>query len=418
MNSGKRQQNNLKDDNDSRLFTWFTIAGDAVPIVVLFIVAISVPFAVGSRYDLSKSQLSSWILIGWALPAALSLIFIIRYKQPLLLTGNIFTWIFIGSLSQAHSFPEVIGAVIVTGIGMLIIGLLGLTSIVAAIIPYPVVLGLLCGAILPFVSDIFTLVPSTPLVIGAILLSYILSRRFLGNHIPAVLPSLFVGLIIAAVTRQFSLPSEVALFPVLAITKPIFSIDTIITAVPTLLVLVVLQSNVPSTAMLRNQDYQPPERTVNAIGGIATAAGSFLGPIAVSFSLPITSILANAKSHNTRSKQTIAVIGAMSLLMIALFAGFAAEVPSIVPMSVLLTIAGLSMFEIFVRSIRQIVDSPIAIGPLLAFVITLSSIELLGLGNQFWALVVGTAVSYLLEKEGLNRLRDSTISRTKSSTKS
>jgi predicted benzoate:H+ symporter BenE len=45
------------------------------------------------------------------------------------------------------------------------------------------------------------------------------------------------------------------------------------------------------------------------------------------------------------------------------------------------------------------------LGPLFAFAITLSEISILGFGSFFWALVIGTGVSLLLERDELQVLR-------------
>ena len=42
----------------------------------------------------------------------------------------------------------------------------------------------------------------------------------------------------------------------------------------------------------------------------------------------------------------------------------------------------------------------LTLGPLFAFAIALSDMTLFGLGPFFWSLVVGTAISLLLEREG------------------
>ena len=47
--------------------------------------------------DLSEAETSSWILAVYGLPGLLGLVLAIRYRQLLLLTGNVFVLIFIAS---------------------------------------------------------------------------------------------------------------------------------------------------------------------------------------------------------------------------------------------------------------------------------------------------------------------------------
>ena len=49
---------------------------------------------------------------------------------------------------------------------------------------------------------------------------------------------------------------------------------------------------------------------------------------------------------------------------------------------------------------------PLRLGPLFAVAVASSELSLLGLGPLFWALVVGTGVSLLLEADALRQLRE------------
>jgi benzoate membrane transport protein len=55
--------------------------------------------AVAQEMDLSEAETSSWIRAVYGLPGLLGLVLAIRYRQPLLLTGNVFVLIFIASLT-------------------------------------------------------------------------------------------------------------------------------------------------------------------------------------------------------------------------------------------------------------------------------------------------------------------------------
>jgi benzoate membrane transport protein len=91
-------------------------------------------------------------------------------------------------------------------------------------------------------------------------------------------------------------------------------------------------------------------------------------------------------------------------LAIALFAGTAADLAVLVPPVLLLAMAGLALVPALVSALREITTGPLVLGPLFAFAIALSEMSLFGLGPFFWSLVLGTAVSLLLEREGWKRL--------------
>jgi benzoate membrane transport protein len=134
----------------------------SIPLIILPVAILSIPLAAAQEMDLSEAETSSWILAVYGLPSLLGLVLTIRYRQPLLFTGNVFVLIFIASLGGQLSYPEIVGASIVAGACVLLVSALGLTDWLVGWIPAPIVLGLLAGAVMPFVSGIFTSLGDAP----------------------------------------------------------------------------------------------------------------------------------------------------------------------------------------------------------------------------------------------------------------
>ncbi len=381
------------------------IIGASVRNIVIFITVLSIPLASAQHMGLSGAETSSWILALYGLPSLLSLILTIVYRQPLLLTGNLFLIIFINGLGGRIGFPALIGAAMLAGAAVAVIGLLGITEWLARWIPVPIMFGLLAGAVLPFLTDIFTTLGKEPWVVGGTLLVYLLSRRALREVLPPVLPALLIGLGISWITGGFQ-PVEQPLSlvePVL--TKPVFSLPVILTATPVFVVLITLQANLPAVRFLQSQDYHPPERVIDIVSGLGMMVGSILGPVGVSLSLPATSLAAGpeAGEHELRHR-SIYIVSAAALL-VGIFASAATVLAGALPMALLFTLAGLSVVDVLQHAITRFTEGPLLLGPLFAFAIALSEISFLGFGNYFWSLVIGTAVSLLLEREGFESLQ-------------
>ena len=155
---------------------WLPALGTAVPLIILPIAVLSLPLAAAEEMRLSEAETASWILALYGIPGIPGLVLTIRYRQPLLLTGNFFVLIFIVSLSNRLSYQELIGASIVAGVCVVLLSALGLMERLAAWVPAPVVLGLLAGAVMPFVSDIFNFLGEAPVLIGGTVVAYFLSE--------------------------------------------------------------------------------------------------------------------------------------------------------------------------------------------------------------------------------------------------
>jgi len=392
--------------------------GAAVPIVILFLAVLSIVLTAAGRQGLglSDAQTSGWIVVVYGLPALPSVVLSFRYRQPLLLTGNVFAVIFFASLGDQFSFQELSGAALLAGAIVLLIAVFGLTGQLAAWIPAPIVHGLVAGAVIPFVADIFSGLSSVddqgvavavrvPIMVGSAFVAYLLSQRFLGSRLPAILPAFVAGLVTAGLTGQFGhVPTSFAL-PDLAIGWPAFSPTALASATPVLVALIFLQSNLPCVIYMRSQGYRPPERVINVVSGIGTLVASLIGPSAVSLAVPLAPLTAGPTAGDRSIRYRSVYVPAGALLLIALLAGTAADLAVLVPPVLLLALAGLALVGVLVSSLREIASGPLLLGPIFAFAIALSDMRLLDLGPFFWSLVLGTGVSLLLERDEWKRLR-------------
>jgi benzoate membrane transport protein len=387
------------------------IAGLTVTIVFFAVLSIVLTAAGPDGMGLSDRRTSGWIALVYGLPMLPSLVLTLRYRMPLLLTGNVFALIFFISLGDRIGFAELAAASMLAGAILLVIAMLGLTGQLAAWIPAPIVHGLIAGAVMPFVVDIFSALTTSggdaevPIMVGCAVLAYLFSQRLLGTRLPPILPAFVAGFLAAAVTGQLGeFPSTFAL-PGLEVIRPAFSWTAIATVTPVLLALMTVQSNVPSVIYLRSQGFQPPERILNVISGGGTVLGSLFGPISVSLALPPVLVTAGPAAGDRSLRYRSIYLPVAAGLLIALFAGTAADLAVLVPPVLLLTMAGLALVPALAVALREISAGPLVLGPLFAFAIALSDMKVFGLGSFFWSLVLGTAISLLLEREGWKGLR-------------
>jgi benzoate membrane transport protein len=386
------------------------IAGLTVAIVFLAVLSIILTAAGPHALGLSERRTSGWIALVYGLPMIPSLVLTLRYRMPLLLTGNVFALIFFVSLGDRISFRELAAASILAGAIVLVTAVLGLTGRLAAWIPAPIVQGLIAGAVIPFVVDIFTSLSTSggarvPVMVGCAVLAYLVSQRVLGTKLPPVLPAFVAGFLAAAVTGQLgAFPSTFAL-PGLELIRPEFSWTAIATVTPVLIALMTVQSNVPAVIYLRSQGFHPPDRVLNVVSGAGTLLGSFFGPLSMSLALPPVLVTAGPTAGDRSLRYRSIYVPVAVGLLIAIFAATAADLAVLVPPVLLLTMAGLALVPALAVAIREIGAGPLVLGPLFAFAIALSHMTVFGLGSFFWSLVLGTAISLLLERDGWKRLR-------------
>ncbi len=372
-------------------------ASAAVSILAVFVAVLSVPLAVTTQLGLSGAQSGSWLLGLYGLSGMLTLVMVARHRQPLLLTGNVFVLIFVARLGTTISWPELVGAAMVAGGVVLLLGPLGLTARLGRLLPPAVVFGLLAGAVLPFVVDMFTALGDTTRVVGLALLAYLVARRLVEPRVPAILVALVAAGLAAIGTGSPDGGATSMTLPTLTATRPAFGLRAIASATPVMVALITMQANLPSLVFLRSQGYDPPERSLNLVSGVGTIVGSLLGPVAISLSLPATALCAGPDAGPRDRRHHAAAAAGLGAIAIAIVAVVVPDAAQAVPEPVLDALVGLAVLGVLGTSLRRATEGPLVLGPLFAFAIALSDLQLLGLGAFFWALVVGVAVAHLVE---------------------
>ena len=223
--------------------------------------------------------------------------------------------------------------------------------------------GLIAGVVLPFVVNVFTALSTSergnelpldvPLMVGAALLAYLLTQRFLAPRIPPI----------AGVRRR----------------DPRRGRDRPARHVPVHLRLarsgrdpagVLLDgdrdrdagaggiahrpSNIPSMIFMRGQGFDPPERIVYVVSAVGTIAGSFFGPVAVSLALPPVLLTAGPGAGERSIRYRSVFLPIAVGLGIALFASTAADLAVLVPSVLLLSMAGLALIGALIAALKEI----------------------------------------------------------------
>ncbi|MEZ5411475.1 MAG: benzoate/H(+) symporter BenE family transporter [Acidimicrobiales bacterium] len=383
----------------ARAVDWMAPLAATTSMVVIFVALLAVPVQVASDRELSPAQTGSWIMALFGIPAVLSLLLIWRYRQPLVLTGNVFVWIYLVRLGSGISWSDLVGASMLAGVIVTTLGPLRLTRFLTRWLPSSIVSALLAGAVLGFFIDLFSALNRELVLVGATLVAYLLARSVGRAWLPPMLPALAAGLAVAATTGQLHSVPGTSVLPAISLTWPTFSLTAIATVTPVVVLLMTLPTNIPSMVLLENHGYQPPKGVIGAVSGLSTIAGSLLGPSATSLSLPGVAICVAPETGERRLGPHVAAMASIGGLAIAVLGGVAAHTATIVPRELLVAAVGLAVVGIVANSLGSATRGPLLLGPLFTFAIAMSDMSLLGLGSFPWAIGGGITVSLLLERK-------------------
>ena len=171
---------------------------------------------------LSSGQTVAWLLAIYGLGGLISLFLALRYKMPINGAYSIPGAAIMTAAFASFSFPEVVGAFIMAGVIVLLLGVTGIIGRIMRWIPMPIVMAMIAGAMIRFGVGAVESVKAAPVIAGSAVLAFFLTMRFV-KRFPPVLAALIVGLVVAVATGSIQTASVNIDFVAPEFTAPVFS---------------------------------------------------------------------------------------------------------------------------------------------------------------------------------------------------
>ena len=184
-------------------------AENAVNAVVGFLFASTGPVAiilkVGIEGGLSEAEIASWLFGSFFLNGLITIPFCLHYRQPLVFFWSIPGAVLLGPALDHMPFSAVLGAYYATGVLMLVLGVSGLVRKVMALIPMPIVMGMVAGVFLRFGLGLVTAVDQQVAIALPMVVVFLGISAFpaAARKLPPMLATLAVGAVVAVALGEF-----------------------------------------------------------------------------------------------------------------------------------------------------------------------------------------------------------------------
>jgi benzoate membrane transport protein len=372
--------------------------------VIAFIFAASGPvaiiLAIGTRGGLSESDLSSWIFGAFFLNGLITLLFCTLYRQPLVFFWTIPGTVLVGPALGHLSWAEVIGAFLATGLLMVLLGLSGWVRRAMQAVPMPIVMGMVAGVFLRFglglvyaVRDDFWIAAPMIVVFLALGASAGWSRR-----LPPLIGALFVGAAAIALLGRFhahGLALHALAHPNLYM--PVFSWRAMVELVIPLAITVLVVQNGQGIAVLNAADHEPPVNAITVACGAGSMLAALFGTVSTCLTGPVNAIISGSGERQRHYTAGLAV--GVFALAFGLFAPVFTRLMLATPPAFIGALAGLAMLRVLQTAFNVSFRERFTLGALVTFLITVADVPIFSIGAPFWGLVIGYAVSRLLERK-------------------
>jgi benzoate membrane transport protein len=354
-------------------------------------------------------QAISWLFIIYVTGGVFTIILSLRYRLPIVTAYTIPGAVLIGSALKHIPFNEAIGAFMITGAVVTILGVSGLIKKAVEFLPLPVMLGMIAGVILSFGLNVIKSVVEEPAVGGSAFAVFFLfmAMKKISKWIPPILGAMLVGGFVATwmgKTNWSALGFSLAT-PIMV--KPEFSFQAFFELTLPLIVLVIGVQNIQAIGVLYAVGYKPPVNAIFTVPGIGTLLNSLFGGHPCVIAGPSTAICSSDSAGENKDLRYIAsVVDGLLWISFGLMAGMAIVAATIVPKQLLAVLGGLAMFGVFLTTFSQAFSGKFRSGAMVSFLISAANVTVLKVGAPFWALIVGFIVTLLLDRDDYTLIKN------------
>lgn len=357
---------------------------------------LTVPAAAAAH--LTPEQLGSWvwaIAIGCGLSTVVLSLF---YRQPVLTAWSTPGLALLGTSLAQYRLGEAVGAYIVVGLVITLLGVSGLFERAVRVVPQPVALAVLGGLLLKYGFALFAGLATNPLIVLAIIAVFLALRR-INMRVP-IAGALLAGFVAAFALGQLDLGSVRLELTVPILIAPEFSLRAMLGLGLPLLVLALASQNLPGFAVMRAAGYTPPVNGALVVTGVLSVLSAPMLSHGLTLAA-ITAAIGNApEAHpDSRQRYSAAVVAGTLMILLGLFGVTIVTLLTALPPAIVTAIAGLALSGTILNCLTgSFTDQHHRDSSLWALLVTASGVQLLGIGSAFWGFVAGVLVHLLLER--------------------
>lgn len=371
--------------------------------VIAFIFATSGPvaiiLAVGAQGGLSESDLASWIFGSFFLNGLITLLFCTLYRQPLVFFWTIPGAVLVGPALGHLSWGEVIGAYLATGLLMLALGLSGWVRRAMQAVPMPIVMGMVAGVFLRFGLGLVYSVRDDVWIAAPMIAAFLALSASAGwsRRLPPLIGALAVGAAAIVLLGKFDprgLAPHALAHPNLY--APVFSWRAIVELVVPLAITVLAVQNGQGIAVLDAAGHKAPTNAITLACGAGSMLAALVGTVSTCLTGPVNAIISSSGERHRHYTAGLAV-GVLALAF-GLFAPFFTWLMLATPPAFISALAGLAMLRVLQTAFNVSFRERFSLGALVTFLVTVADVPIFSVGAPFWGLVIGYAVSRLLER--------------------
>lgn len=375
-----------------------TVGAGTVAAVICCTGPILIIITASQNGNLMIEQTISWIFAIYFFGGLIGIVLPILFGMPIAGAYSIPSAVLMTQAITQFPFHEVVGAYLLAGVFIFLIGLFGWFEQLLTWLPVELVMAMIAGSMINFATEMIHSIFIFPILGFATIFTYFLIARF-SSTIPPIVGALIVGLILFPFFTQPSSAPDFS-FQLPSLWLPEFSFGAILAISVPITVMLLSTEGAQGISVLKNAGYKPPINKITMVNGIATMlAGAFGGHSACIGG--IMTALCSADEVAEKNKRYVAsFVSGVWMVIFGLLASLSLSFILLMPIALIKLVAGLALIGVLLNSMqRSFHGRQFQMGAFFSLIIAMSGISLFGISSTFWALVGGWLVSWFLENQ-------------------
>ena len=363
-----------------------------VAVLVGYTSSVAIVFQAAQALGANPAQTASWM---WALGLAMGVSCIglsLHYRLPVLTA-----WCTPGAAllaaTQGVSLPEATGAFIVCAMLIIVAGLTGWFERVMDKLPMAVAAALLAGVLTRFGLDAVLQVRTAPTLVLVMAAAFLAGRRWWPRYaVPGVLAA---GMAVAALQGRLHLGAVLNLgesaWATPVFVMPQFSLGSVVGVALPLFIVTMASQNLPGVAAQRAAGYQIPISPVTTATGLVTLLLAPFGAFVINLAAITAALCMSPEAHADRNKRyTAPVMAGIFYTLLGLAGGAVVGLLAAFPTELVSALAGLALLGTIAGGLSAALkDERHRDAAAMTFLVTLSGLNMAGIGAAFWGVVAG-----------------------------
>jgi benzoate membrane transport protein len=368
-----------------------------VAVLVGFTSSVAIVFQAALALGATPAQISSWM---WALGLGMglgSLLPSLWLRKPVMVAWSTpgAAVLATAGANGAFGMAEAVGAFMVCAAMITLCGITGWFERIMGRIPLALASALLAGVLARFGMDAFVAMQSSLSLVLAMLLAYLVGRRWWPRYaVPVVLG---VGVLCALAEGRLSAGTVQWGLTWPVFTAPEFTWRATVSLALPLFVVTMASQNLPGVAAIRAAGYEMPISRLITLTGVTTLLLAPFGAFALNLAAITAAICMGREAHTDPARRyTAAVVCGAIYCLIGLFGAAVTGVLTAFPRELVLAIAGLALLGSIGGGLAVAMKDELhREAALITFLVTLSGVTLAGIGSAFWGVVAGALALFV-----------------------